>query len=81
MWRCKRHSHLCARICQTVGNGVDSVLPLYVRYGRVAPLKRNQKMIEQADEVVAIWDRMSRGMAFVIDAYKKMDKTINESIL
>ena len=38
-------------------------------------------MIEQADEVVAIWDRMSRGMAFVIDAYKKMDKTINESIL
>ena len=35
--------------------------PDYDRYGRGAPLVRNQAIIEAADLVVALWDGRSRG--------------------
>lgn len=42
--------------------------PDYQRYGRAAPLKRNQQIIAHADYVLALWDGHSRGTAYVIDA-------------
>ena len=41
--------------------------PDYERYGRAAPLKRNDQIVEYADHVVAIWDGMSRGTKYTID--------------
>ena len=41
-------------------------LPDYARYGRVAPLKRNITIIENADLVMAFWDGKSRGTQFVV---------------
>lgn len=35
--------------------------PDYDRYGRAAPLVRNQAIVEAADLVVALWDGQSRG--------------------
>lgn len=42
-------------------------LPEYERYGRAAPIKRNQQIIDYADRVLAFWDGVSRGTRFVID--------------
>jgi len=38
--------------------------PRYERYGRAAPLKRNEEMVELADEVLVIWDGRSRGALY-----------------
>ena len=48
-------------------------LPEYNRYGRAAPLKRNLKIIEYADLVIAFWDGKSKGTKYVIDNCKKQN--------
>lgn len=40
--------------------------PEYSKYGKAAPLKRNEKMIEMCDELLVIWDKKSRGSLFTI---------------
>ena len=42
-------------------------LPDYRRYGKAAPLKRNQQIIDHADYVVALWDGHSRGTRYTIE--------------
>lgn len=55
-------------------NGIRMIefFPEYDKYGRSAPLKRNLKIIENADLVLAFWDGVSRGTEFVIDNCKQM---------
>lgn len=48
-------------------------LPEYNRYGKAAPLKRNLKIIEYADLVIAFWDGESKGTKYVIDNCKKQN--------
>ena len=45
--------------------------PDYSRYGRGAPLRRNIRIIEEAELVLAFWDSASRGTKFVIDQCQK----------
>ena len=49
-------------------------LPEYNRYGKSAPLKRNEQIIEYADTVIAFWDGSSKGTLFVIEYAKKRGK-------
>ncbi len=49
-------------------------LPEYARYGRTAPLKRNQQIAEYADEVIAFWDGSSRGTMYTVELFKKLEK-------
>ena len=51
-------------------------LPDYQKYKRGAPLIRNRKIIEAADEIIAFWDSKSRGTKHAIDLCKKMNKRI-----
>ena len=51
-------------------------LPDYEKYGRVAPLRRNDEIIDYADIVVAIWDGKSKGTKYVIDKCKKIGKSL-----
>ncbi len=46
-------------------------LPQYNRYGRGAPLKRNQQIVDYADFVLIIWDGQSKGTAFVRNLCEK----------
>ena len=48
--------------------------PQYARYGRGAPIKRNQQMVELADEVLLIWDGVSRGTAQTLRYAQKLGK-------
>lgn len=56
-------------------------LPEYTKYGRGAPLKRNETIIDYADEVLAIWDGKSRGTKHVIDRCKKQGKVCKVILL
>lgn len=51
-------------------------LPEYHKYGKGAPLKRNLKIIDHADQVIAFWDGKSRGTKYVIDTCKRKKKRI-----
>lgn len=56
-------------------------LPEYKKYGRYAPLKRNLKIIDYADLVLAFWDGKSRGTKYVIENCKKKNRKIRIFIL
>ena len=50
------------------------VRPHYARYGRAAPLKRNEQMVDMADTVLVIWDGHSRGTQYTLNYAKKQNK-------
>lgn len=52
-------------------------LPDYERYGRSAPLRRNDQIIAYADLVIAIWDGTSRGTLYVITRCRQLGKPVN----
>ncbi len=51
-------------------------LPEYEKYGRAAPIKRNDLIINYADKVIAFWDGESKGTKYVIDRCLKTCKDI-----
>lgn len=55
---------------------ITEFLPEYSKFGKSAPLKRNLRIIEYADMVIAFWDGKSRGTEFVIKNCKKMNVEI-----
>ena len=56
-------------------------LPEYEKYKRGAPLKRNLKIIDYADTVIAFWDGQSRGTKHVIENCRKTGKEIRVILL
>ena len=50
--------------------------PRYDLYGRAAPLKRNEQMVNMADAVLVIWDGRSKGTQYTLKYTKKMNKPI-----
>ncbi len=45
--------------------------PQYRRFGRAAPLKRNEEMVEMADAVLIIWDGKSKGTRYTMELARK----------
>ena len=52
------------------------IRPRYELYGRSAPLKRNQEMVDMADFVLVIWDGKSKGTQFTMNYAKKAGKQV-----
>ena len=52
------------------------IRPHYARYGRVAPLKRNESMVDMADAVLIVWDGHSKGTQYTITYAQKINKPI-----
>ena len=50
--------------------------PRYDLYGRAAPLKRNEQMVDMADAVLIIWDGRSKGTQYTLKYAKKKYKPI-----
>ena len=48
--------------------------PQYNIYGRGAPIKRNEEMVDMADEILVIWNGVSRGTDYTIKYAKKKNK-------
>lgn len=47
------------------------IKPNYRRYKRGAPLKRNEEIVQMADQIIALWDGKSSGTKFTIEYAKK----------
>lgn len=52
------------------------VRPRYDLYGRAAPLKRNEQMVDMADAVLVVWDGHSKGAQYTIKYSKKIKKPL-----
>ena len=50
--------------------------PRYDRYGRSAPLKRNEQMVDMADAVLVIWDGCSKGTQYTLKYAKRTNKPV-----
>ena len=50
--------------------------PEYEKYGKGAPLKRNEVMVDMADAVLVIWDGASRGALYTANYAKKKGKPV-----
>ena len=50
--------------------------PCYSLYGRYAPLKRNEEMVEMADAVLIIWDCCSKGTQHTLNYARKTNKPV-----
>ena len=50
--------------------------PQYGRYGKAAPLKRNEKMVELCDVALIVWDGHSRGAEYTRKCAEKMGKRV-----
>lgn len=51
-------------------------LPDYKRYGRAAPIKRNELIASYADEAVAIWDGKSKGTLHTVRLFCSLNKKV-----
>ncbi len=50
------------------------IRPRYDLYGREAPLKRNEEMVDMADAVLIIWNGRSRGTEHALTYTKRTNK-------
>ena len=55
--------------------------PNYSKYGRCAPLKRNDQIAEYADEALAFWDGTSKGTQYTVKAFQKLGKKVRVVII
>ena len=61
-----------------VSHGINLMVfrPNYERYGRVAPLKRNDNIVAAADYVLAFWDGVSHGTMYTVNLAKQLGKPV-----
>ncbi len=57
---------LAAQSAQTLGLPLVVIRPEYDRYGKAAPIVRNQEIVRRADFVLAFWDGISKGTRSVL---------------
>ena len=50
--------------------------PRYDLYGRGAPLRRNEQMVDLADAVLIVWDGKSKGTNYTLKYSQKKNKKI-----
>lgn len=50
--------------------------PQYAKYGRAAPIRRNEIMVDHADRVLVIWDGVSKGTQYTIKYAQKQQKEL-----
>ena len=55
--------------------------PRYDLYGRAAPLKRNEQMVDIADSVLIIWDKRSKGTEYTIKYVQKKERPLKLILL
>ena len=67
---------LAERAADELGISKLVIRPDYKKYGRAAPLVRNERMVEIADEVIVIWDGVSKGAKYTLEIARKKNKKV-----
>ncbi len=59
-------------------NGIDKIIirPEYKKYGKAAPIKRNYEMVDMADEVLCVWDGVSKVTKSTFEYAQKKNKMV-----
>lgn len=57
------------------------IKPEYAKYGKSAPLIRNEIIVDVSEMVIALWDGKSRGTKYVIDYAHKTGKHVEVYII
>lgn len=52
------------------------IRPKYKLYGRAAPIKRNEEMVNIADAVLIIWDVKSKGTKYTAEYAERKNKPL-----
>ncbi len=52
------------------------IRPDYSKYGKAAPVKRNETMVNMADAVLAVWDGLSPGTKYTVEYASSKNKPI-----
>ena len=55
--------------------------PRYDIFGRAAPLRRNEQMVDIADAVLVIWNGQSKGTHYILKYTQKKNKPITLIVL
>jgi predicted Rossmann fold nucleotide-binding protein DprA/Smf involved in DNA uptake len=53
-----------------------TVKPVYEKYGRAAPIRRDEEMVDMADAVLVVWDGVSRGSRHTAEYARKQGKRL-----
>lgn len=67
---------LAREFAQAHGIPCTEIRPDYARYGKGAPLRRNEEIIARADLVIALWDGKSSGTAYAINKCRTLNKAV-----
>ena len=68
--------HLAEQVAESLGIPLRLFLPDYERYGKQAPLVRNEQIVDYADQILAFWDGLSRGTGHTISLCIKKNKPV-----
>lgn len=58
------------------GIKLTEFLPDYKMFGDLAPIARNDAIVDYSDEVIAFWDGKSHGTLYVINRCRATDKKV-----
>ncbi len=72
---------LARKLAQEKGIQLIEFLPNYSRYGKGAPLVRNEEIAAYADEALVFWDGRSRGTAHILRLFEKLHKKVTLHIV
>ena len=63
--------------------GIEKLIirPQYELFGRAAPIKRNEEMVNICDAVLAVWDGKSKGTRHTLNYARKKEKIIIEIVV
>lgn len=67
---------LAAQVAELLEIPLKTFLPDYETYGKRAPLIRNLKIVDYADEVLAFWDGRSHGTRHIVGECIKRQKPV-----
>ncbi|MEG1999916.1 MAG: SLOG family protein [Evtepia sp.] len=57
------------------------IRPDYKKYGRSAPIRRNNSIVDHSDMVLAFWDGESRGTKYTIDYANAQRKPVKVVVI
>ena len=67
---------IAADFAKSKGIKLVEFLPEYEKYGRAAPIKRNEQIVKYADECLAFWDGNSKGTGHTVRMFEKAGKNV-----
>ena len=59
------------------GIALTEFLPDYARYGRAAPIRRNEQIVDYSDKIIAFWNGVSKGTLSTIKYAERIGKPCN----